>query len=336
MNQEDLEFLFSYCEIPADGQKYMVDDEEDHLELIKAWIKGFQADPFDSRYTYIPFIMARFCYYCNDERMLYHYLDHRNLEKILESKIFLVGNQFEMNDSTEGKYTWDIAEKILKKEKCSSIFIKLFSSQRLVKPFDYYLLSLTQNRDSQALQNYGDVSIGIDSKKLEKMIFNKYTPDILVMTPDGNPINMKSGNAYVFPVRVQYDEEIQSLYIRNTLNILKTAYYTKNEERFNRASTALHFYSLFFKSPKYRQEEEVRFIIGKVENENGDGFDRIVNGKRKIELPFIPELLDSVIVNHRADDLPNDNIDSIKDKVKKMLNKYDFDNTRVDKTNLEY
>ena len=70
-------------------------------------------------------------------------------------------------------------------------------------------------------------------------------------------------------------------------------------------------YSSIFKGPRYRQEEEVRFLLFKIKNKEGIGYDKIVRQKKKLIVPFTSELLHQVIVNHTVDKIEGENITSI-------------------------
>lgn len=58
--------------------------------------------------------------------------------------------------------------------------------------------------------------------------------------------------------------------------------------------------------------------------------------KKKLEAPFLPSLCSEIIVNHKADHVKNESIDTIQTKVKSMIENYGFNNTIVRKTDLEY
>lgn len=326
--EEEFKYLFEYCNIPKDGQDYILTSPEVNRNAI---LEAFKLSPYRAKYCYFPILVTRFIFNDDNHQRLYHYLDHRNFEKILASRTYLAGYQHEMNDSTEGKYSWDKALSILKTMSPSPKLLKLFQKESNVEPFDYYFMSFTQNNSNQALQNYGDMAFEIKPHKLLKILMEKYFPDSFTGIE-----SMKAGNAYSFVVNVIYDEEIQEEYLRNTLNIWKSAYELQQKRFFNYATMNLHFYSLIFKPWKYHQEEEVRFLISKIVDEKNESYETKINGKRKIKVPIDNEMLTSVIVNHAADRIDGEDINSVELKIKNMLKENNFTGVSVKKTDLEY
>lgn len=324
----DFQYLFDYCEIPEDGRNYIITSPE---YVKKDILDAYRNSPYKAKYGYFPVLITRFIYYDDTNRKLYHYLSHNNLEKILKTKTFLAGYQYEMNDSTEGKYSWNLALEILKTMNPSRKLIKEFEFERSIQPFDYYLISFTKSDYNQALQNYGDVAIEVNSKRLHEVLMRKYFPKNFKGLQ-----SMKAGNAYSFVVNVIYDKELQKEYLENTLKIWKTSWELHDEEEFNFASMILHFYSLIFKQWKYHQEEEVRFLIIKIPDKDNKSYDVLLNEKKKIKIPFDERMMSAVIVNHTADRMMGENIDSIENKVKIMLKENGFEKVKVKKTALEY
>lgn len=322
---DDIEQMFKYCEIPKDGQHYFFNDTIENQQIMRA---AFKHNSYMAKYIYMPILALRFIFNTENHKRMYHYLTHENLESILSTNKFYVGNQQEMNDSLEGKYSWDLAAKLLKKKDHSPQIKKLFEDVRKRRPFDSYIWSFTLDENNMALQNYGDIALVMNPQKTFKCLANKYT----------NPKfrNMNTGNAFIFPLRVTYDCEIQVEYISNTLDIWLDSIKSGNYGDYEEASLALYLYSLAFKHPKYHQEEEIRYIINKIPDDSGNGFDVKINGKKKLEAPFLTSLCEEVIVNHKADESKTENIDIVQTKVRKILDQYGFGNTVVKKTDLEY
>lgn len=323
--QDDIEQMFKYCEIPKDGQHYFFNDTIENQQIMRA---AFKHNSYMAKYIYMPILALRFIFNTENHKRMYHYLTHENLKSILSTNKFYVGNQQEMNDSLEGKYSWDLAAKLLKKKDHSPQIKKLFEDVRKRRPFDSYIWSFTLDENNMALQNYGDIALVMNPQKTFKCLANKYT----------NPKfrNMNTGNAFIFPLRVTYDREIQVEYISNTLDIWLDSIKSGNYGDYEDASLALYLYSLAFKHPKYHQEEEIRYIINKIPDDSGNGFDVKINGKKKLEAPFLTSLCEEVIVNHKADESKTENIDIVQTKVRKILDQYGFGNTVVKKTDLEY
>lgn len=321
----DAEQMFKYCEISEDGQKYFFNDSIENQTIMLA---AFKHNPFMAKYIYMPILALRFVFNTENHKRIYHYLNHKNLLPIVKSKCFYVGNQQEMNDSLEGKYSWDLASDLLDEKDNSSQIKELFEEIKRRRPFDSYIWSFTSDENNMALQNYGDIAVVMNPQKTFESLANKYT------NPEFK--DMSTGNAFVFPLHVIYNREIQIEYLSNTLDIWLNSIKIGNYGDYQDASLAMYLYSLAFKHPKYHQEEEIRFIINKIPKADGNGYDVKIGGKRKLEAPFLPTLCNEIIVNHRADKGENDNIYTVQAKVKDILDNYGFNNTTVRKTDLEY
>lgn len=323
--QYDTEKMFKYCEIPEDGQQYFFGDSNENRRIMLA---AFNHNSFMAKYIYMPILTLRFVFNTEKHQKIYHYLSHETLVPILKGQFFYVGNQQEMNDSLEGKYSWNLASNLLNDKDNSPQVRELFEEIKNRHPFDSYIWSFTLNENNMALQNCGDIAIVMNPQKTLESLADKYT------NPEFK--NMNTGNAFVFPLRVNYDRQTQLEYLSNTLDIWLESIRLRNYGDYQDASLAMYLYSLVFKHPKYHQEEEIRYIINKIPDAKGNGYDIKVSGKKKLEVPFLPSLCDEVIVNHRADKIKNENIDTIQAKVDNTLNKFGFTNTIVKKTDLEY
>lgn len=321
----DVEQMFKYCEISEDGQQYFF---KDSIENQKIMLAAFKHNPFMAKYIYIPMLALEFVFNTENHKRIYHYLNHENLLPIVKSKCFYVGNQQEMNDSLEGKYSWSLSSDLLDEKENSPQIKELFEEVKRRQPFDSYIWSFTLDENNMALQNYGDIAVVMNPQKTFESLASKYT------NPEFK--DMSTGNAFIFPLRVIYDRKTQIEYLSNTLDIWLNSIKIGNYGDYQDASLAMYLYSLVFKHPKYHQEEEIRYIINKIPDANGNGYDVKIGGKRKLEAPFLPTLCNEIIVNHRADKEGNENIYTVQTKVKDILDIYDFNNTVVRKTDLEY
>lgn len=233
-----------------------------------------------------------------------------------------------MNDSLEGEYSWKLASNLLKDKDSSQQVQDAFKLVKEKHPYDSYIWSFTLDENNMALQNYGDIAVVMNPQKTYESLADKYT------NPEFK--NMHEGNAYILPLQVIYDSDIQVDYLSHTLDIWLKFLKDRNQKGIRYPEMAMYLYSLIFKHPKYHQEEEIRYIINKIPDKNGNGFDVKVGGKRKLKAPFLPSCCDQIIVNHRADNIPNESIDTIQSKIKKLLPIYEFGNTVVKQTDLEY
>ncbi|PMC33241.1 hypothetical protein CJ221_03260 [Lactobacillus gasseri] len=317
--------MFQYCEIPEDGQQYFFNDSIENKKII---VSAFKHNSFMSKYIYMPILSLKFVFNTEKHKRIYHYLNHENLTSILKCQYFYVGNQQEMNDSLESKYSWDLAFDLLNEKDNSNQIQKMFEEIKRRRPFDSYIWSFTLDENNMALQNYGDLAVVMNPQDTFESLARKYT--------NSDFENMNTGNAYILPLHVVYDYQTQVKYLSNTLDIWLDSINSGNYGDYQDASLAMYLYSLVFKSPKYHQEEEIRYVINKIPDINGNGYDIKINGKKKLEAPFLPSLCSEIIVNHKADHVKNESIDTIQTKVKSMIENYGFNNTIVRKTDLEY
>ena len=89
----------------------------------------------------------------------------------------------------------------------NDIILKL-EELNTILPDDVYVWSFSENDYSQALSNYGDIALGFDSQGIMEQLASYYSKG--KKTLDEYTV----GNAYVFPVKVEYDYEVQSKYIK--------------------------------------------------------------------------------------------------------------------------
>ncbi|WP_239747283.1 hypothetical protein [Mammaliicoccus sp. M-M46] len=124
-----------------------------------------------------------------------------------------------MNYNKEIKYVYELMKKELKLLGAPNDIILKLEELTTILPDDVYVWSFSENDYSQALSNYGDVALGFDSQEImehlasyyskgKKKTFDEYTVD-----------------TYVFPVKVEYDYEVQSKYI----GILALAWYVAHD-----------------------------------------------------------------------------------------------------------
>ena len=160
---------------------------------------------------------------------------------------FLIGSIHYMNDDKEIKYVYELMKKELKLLEAPNDIILKLEELNTILPDDVYVWSFSENDYSQALSNYGDIALGFDSQGIMEQLASYYSKG--KKTLDEYTV----GNAYVFPVKVEYDYEVQSKYIKALAHAWLVAHdnfkYDPDDMEVIIGSIvqALHFFSLVFK-----------------------------------------------------------------------------------------
>lgn len=162
--EQDLEELFSYCEIPKWGQKQFCSMHESLTSVIQR----FKANPYLFKHLDISAIMCRFFWSEKEIPYLYHYLNKSDLIKIIKSRKFFIGNQEDMNDPLEKKYVPTKALHALQNRKESNKKVEYLKGIVFNDELDTYVWSFTKNPYSYAMQNYGDTVFSVNTRSLIK------------------------------------------------------------------------------------------------------------------------------------------------------------------------
>ena len=259
---------------------------------------------------------------------LYHYTTYKKKKKILSSSTFLIGSIHYMNDDKEIKYVYELMKKELKLLEAPNDIILKLEELNTILPDDVYVWSFSENDYSQALSNYGDIALGFDSQGIMEQLASYYSKG--KKTLDEYTV----GNAYVFPVKVEYDYEVQSKYIKALAHAWLVAHdnfkYDPDDMEVIIGSIvqALHFFSLVFKNPYLRQEEEIRYIIFNINEDNLLKPELYMNSKPFTTCRLTHEMLKEVIINPKSQKNLND--------VSTMLNREGFTRTSVNMSKLPY
>ena len=144
---------------------------------------------------------------------------------------------------------------------------------------------------------------------------------------------MENGNSYIFPLRVEYNEEVQKEYISVIMSTYLKAY--KNlkidqpdmYEIMNNCYRALSIFALCFKNPLLYQEEEIRFVAVRKHNDNLLHPDKVINNKPYIIFPLDQSLIKKIIYSRNVKDIS---------AIKNVLKINDFDASLLEKTKLPY
>lgn len=259
---------------------------------------------------------------------LYHYTTYDAFEKILSSSTFLIGSIHYMNDDKEIKYVYELMKNELKLLGAPNYIILKLEELNTILPDDVYVWSFSENDYSQALSNYGDIALGFDSQEVMEQLASYYSKGKKTLD------EYTFGNAYVFPLKVEYDYEVQSKYIKTLAHAWLVAHenlkYDSDdmEEIIGCVVQALHFFSLFFKRKYLRQEEEIRYIIFNINEDNILNPEIYMNNKPFTSCKLTNEILKEVVIN------PNS--EKNLDEVENVLNKQVFTNALVSLSKLPY
>lgn len=259
---------------------------------------------------------------------LYHYTTYEAFEKILSSSTFLIGSIHYMNDNKEIRYVYEMMKSELGSLGAFLDIINKIEELSSILPVDVYVWSFSENDYSQALSNYGDIALGFDSQEVMEHLASYYSKG--KKTLDEYTV----GNAYVFPLKVEYNHEVQSKYIRTLAHAWLVSHDNlKNdpddmEVIIESIVQALHFFSLFFKNPYLRQEEEIRYIIFNINEDNLLNPELYMNNKPFTSCKITNEILKEVIIN------PNS--EKNLEEVENSLNKQGFTNALVNLSKLPY
>lgn len=320
-----LEEIFRDPNIPENVKKIVRSMNRDGMQLLN--------DYYDENSNFYqqaqPELIAN-KFYANPNiiKNLYHYTTYDAFEKILSSSTFLIGSIHYMNDDKEIKYVYELMENELKALGAPVHIIQKVEKLSSILPNDVYVWSFSENDYSQALSNYGDIVLGFDSQEVMEQLASNYSKG--KKTLDEYTI----GNAYVFPLKVEYDYEVHIKYIKTLAHAWFVAHDNLNYDPYDMEKIiksivqALHFFSLFFKNPYLRQEEEIRYIIFNINEDNILNPELYMNDKPFISSNLNPELLKKVIVNH--------NSKKTLDEVKYTLIREGYINTSVNMSKLPY
>ncbi|UQS85666.1 hypothetical protein MOO46_03705 [Apilactobacillus apisilvae] len=271
-------------------------------------------------------IYKHFYINAHDIGEIYHYTSIGALKNIVKTKLFYVGYIHSMNDPLEVRYTYRVAIKYLQQLGATKDEIKIFINDYQNINYDSYVWSFSPNRNSQALANYGDVALGFDSQKIQKKLSDQYTCP--------NFKRMEEGYGYVFPLKVEYDQNVHQEFIQPIIQEWLNSYRGLNgiwnsvaRDIQNKCLSSLFLLSLCFKRQILWQEEEIRYVIVKPKSNHFDASALVSD--RPISLAKInPNILREVILSR--------NSESRKQEVKDILNDNGFAKTKVKITDLPY
>lgn len=320
-----LEEIFRDPNIPENAKKIVRSMNHDGMQLLNDY---YDEDSNFYQQAQPELIANKFYANPNTIKNLYHYTTYDAFEKILSSSTFLIGSIHYMNDDKEIRYVYELMENELKALEAPVHIIQKVEKLSSILPNDVYVWSFSENDYSQALSNYGDIVLGFDSQEVMEQLASNYSKGKKTLD------EYTTGNAYVFPLKVEYNYEVHTKYIKTLAHAWFVAHDNFNydpydmEEIIKSIVQALHFFSLFFKNPYLRQEEEIRYIIFNINEANILNPELYINSKPFVSCNLKPELLKKVIVNH--------NSKKTLDEVKYALIREGYIKTSVNMSKLPY
>ncbi|KGI01507.1 hypothetical protein X293_06635 [Oenococcus oeni IOEB_C52] len=91
----------------------------------------------------------------------------------------------------------------------------------------------------------------------------------------------------------------------------------------------MFLFSLCFKNHLIYQEEEIRFVVSKINDKDNTLYpEKIVNNKPRVSYNFKPNLLKNVILSHK--------INQPKEHIRAILDQNGFTDTQIEETQLPY
>ncbi len=324
-NVKELEKMLEDPKVPDDVKRKIQSMSKEGMQLLN--------DYYDENSNFYqraqPELIAKKFYAAPSKiKNLYHYTTYDAFEKILSSSTFLIGSIHYMNDDKEIKYVYELMKKELKLLGAPNDLIHKLEELKTILPNDVYVWSFSENDYLQALSNYGDIAIGFDSQEIMEHLASYYSKG--KKTLDEYTV----GNAYVFPLRVEYSHEVQYEYIRTLAQAWLIAHDNIKYDPYDMGVIiddivqALHFFSLLFKNPYLRQEEEIRYIIFNINEDNLLKPELYMNSKPFTTCRFTHEMLKEVIINPKSQKNLND--------VSTMLSREGFTRTSVNMSKLPY
>lgn len=195
-------------------------------------------------------------------------------------------------------------------------------------PFDIYVWCFSENDHSQSLLNYGELALGFKSKDVMDKLALNFSEGARTLD------DFVEGNAYVFPLQVEYDLKIQTEYIKIIAKMWLAAFKNRDKDPYDMGeiiSTCLqviYLFSLCFKNPYLRQEEEIRYLIININNSSDFKPDFRLEGKPFVSFNLSSDMLRKVILSKK-------NLPRI-EEAKLILQEQGFDMTQVESTKLPY
>ena len=260
---------------------------------------------------------------------LYHYTSIDVLKKIISKKIIYLGSIHSMNDQKDGLYAFELGVIELESLGASKEEIQEFNLLNKNIPRNNYIWSFSANNHSQSLQHYGEIALSFNSQDIQYFLNEHFSKGANTFS------EFSRGNGFSFPLKVEYDITTQLEYIKPVVKEWLYDYRNLNVDSSDMleimqcSAQAMFLFSLCFKNPDLYQEEEIRFVVVKINGEENDIEPEIIFiGRPVVSLEFTPSLIKSVILSHKVFEQKND--------IRNILNQNNFTDTKIEKTRLPY
>lgn len=269
-------------------------------------------------------------FYANPDEItdLYHYTTYDSFENIVSSRQFFLGSVHYMNDTQEMDYTFKLLKDKLVELEAPQTLLKEISNIKYNVPFDIYVWCFSENDYSQSLLNYGELALGFKSQDVMDTLALNFSEGARTLD------DFVEGNAYVFPLQVEYDLKVQTEYIKTIAKVWLAAFRNINKDSYDMGEIistclqAIYLFSLCFKNPYLRQEEEIRYLIINLNNISDFKPDFYIGEKPFVSCNLSSEMLRKVILSKQK-------LSKIED-VKSILQNQGFVMTQVESTKLPY
>ncbi|MFD1416147.1 hypothetical protein [Oceanobacillus jeddahense] len=269
-------------------------------------------------------------FYADPEKIvdLYHYTTYDAFKKIVSSQKFFLGSIHHMNDIKEMSYAFELLGEELTQLKSPQALLDEIKSIKTRVPWDVYIWCFSENDYSQSLQNYGEIALGFKSQIVMDTLAAHFSKGAQTLD------DFTVGNAYVFPLKVEYNLQVQTEFIKPIAKVLFSAYknYSKDPEDMGEiisaCEKAIYLCSLCFKDPHLRQEEEIRYLIIKINDDSNLNPEFHLGNKPFVSCEITPDTLEKVILSKK--------ITSKIEETESFLKNGDFTMTHVESTKLPY
>lgn len=269
-------------------------------------------------------------FYANPEKNinLYHYTKYDSLKKIVSGQKFFLGSIHFMNDTQEMSYAFKLLRDELNKLNAPQAIFEELKSIKHIMPFDVYIWCFSENDHSQSLQNYGDVALGFKSQTVMENLADRFSEGAQTLD------DYVPGNGFVFPLKVEYDLQKQIEHIRPIASAWVSAHNNYNKDPDDMGEIilscmqAMYFFSLCFKNPYLRQEEEIRYLVLKIKDGTGFTPEFYIGDTPFVSCELTPDMLEKVILSKKLSSKIEDTELFLKDK--------SFTVTDVETTKLPY
>ena len=270
----------------------------------------------------------------NPQQSFYHYTSSNGLNGILNNKKIKFSNTKFLNDEQERYYTYKLLIDEIDKMDNSEFNENLknyYSENTTAKnnvntnyfEYEYYIACFSNEKDSLGLWNYYTKCEDSTGYNIE---FNK---NELIQSLELSPMDIHG--------QVIYDEKEQRKLIKNILKRFNEEYLKVNDTnaKLNFGtyfSLLINFYSLFFKHPAFKNEEEYRIAIGK-NRINNNKFKCLFRPYKDLFIPYFEKKFPKTCIKSITIS-PTQKQKITQDSIRKMLEEMQYKQIEVKVSNI--